>query len=993
MKNQSFDVPSTVGGGEDMSTPTSSNRKKEMKQNETASNKPSLLIKTSIPVVDSEMLEVDVYENPTELFQWINYGNFPGATQRVLEYPIEARTWIVSRAKKSGKDREYTSEVKWRYLPLHLICLKQNPSESLLRALLFAFPRAARERDHDGNLPIHYLLAEGSNHNNLLQLILESYPESIHKRDRKGRSPLEIVSESFRAGRVTKDCMVQMLSVLRQWTLDDDQNVARSQNIIRRTPLRGTGDEARDQPDQPFVSFSFDLPDIPSSSRAMVVSPEKHDYGYLVHGRGRSKSRGRLGSDTDEDITPRSKPKARATSASRSRGGKSAETKLEDIRTERDVLRETLSKLKTQTSQQEIALVALNRQVVDTSADLGKGREKVRRKKIQVDDLQTQVKERDEMIIEYKEALEKMKKERKMMNERLAKKDAAHKEELERLIEFNTEAGECDREEQNRLKARVQSLEGELRAAKDNPATPAEVMAIMADAKTSQSRLNARIASLERELLQALGAVEADTMPARTPEMSKLEDERNALKMMNDALEEHVTALKERLSHLQEDETQKEALRGHVQSLEKDLVSVRLKYSSAVDALESTRSESLIKESKLQTKIAQVERELLDIVSTRDAQIRAATSAAVLGSKQDEEEKKSIQMMNETLQDHISALKEKCLSMETSYAEVKKHNVDLAEELAALRIRGHSNNAEQGIGDRQRELKSEFNDLLTSMQRMKQDGIQNDESQATITRLQGTVQDLQTKLRTFQSQNEMLRIDLAQLQSSRKNALASSSETSGGVAAVQLAKLAESYKQHWEELKEKFDTLTTDNASLRDIVATNNGTYLHKVEALSRKISELKNANSSLHEHVHSLSTENTKLRESYRMLGENEGAQHRLRGLSNRLNQVAAYLIAVSSLQREQTEAFVTDSRQSEGSFDGGRGHWQEARQDVILHEEAMLRGAGEDRNAILQAAMEHHEELGIMDFMQNQEDFDTSFDTLRDELREISIQLGNDR
>ena len=53
------------------------------------------------------------------------------------------------------------------------------------------------------------------------------------------------------------------------------------------------------------------------------------------------------------------------------------------------------------------------------------------------------------------------------------------------------------------------------------------------------------------------------------------------------------------------------------------------------------------------------------------------------------------------------------------------------------------------------------------------------------------------------------------------------------------------------------------------------------------------------------------------------------------------------------------------------------------------MLRGAGKDRNAILQAALEHHEELGVMDFMHNQEDFDSSFDTLRDELREISIQL----
>jgi ankyrin repeat protein len=130
--------------------------------------------------------DVDAYENPTELFQWINYGNYQSAAAHALEHPSEAKTWIVSR--KRGKNGEHT--VKWRYLPLHLACMKSNPSEDLLRALIYANPSAARERDYDGNLPIHYLLSEGCDHNQIIEMLLRANPESIDKRDRKGRNLL-----------------------------------------------------------------------------------------------------------------------------------------------------------------------------------------------------------------------------------------------------------------------------------------------------------------------------------------------------------------------------------------------------------------------------------------------------------------------------------------------------------------------------------------------------------------------------------------------------------------------------------------------------------------------------------------------------------------------------------------------------------------------------------------------------------------------------------
>ena len=971
----SFDVPSSVGG-EELLVKTPNHRKN-------ANKKPALTIKTSSQNIDSTSIhEVDAYENPTELFQWINYGNYTGAAQRVLEYPIEARTWIVSRAKKNEKNKT-SPQIKWRYLPLHLVCLKQNPSEQLLRALLFSFPEATKEYDHDGNLPIHYLLAEGCGHNDLLQLMLEAYPESIHKRDRKDRSPLEIVSEAFRSGKITKDGMVQMLSVLRLWTLEDDRSGVRSQSIMRQRTPRGSGDETRDPPEQPFVSFSFDLPDIPSNSRALVLSTAKQDYGYLVPRRCRSTPRARLDSDAEVD-KQQSKVKAIVRSKSSIKPARNiTEAKLEDTKTERDFLRETVAKLKAQTGQQEMALVTLNKQVVDNSTDLGKGKEKMRRKKLLIDDLQTQLKERDKMLAEYEETIEEMKKERKITDEQILTKDANQKEELRELMESLANTESRSKENHERLTTRMKSLELDLQTAHNKPASPGEVQAILAEATTSQSRLKARIASLERELLQALGAIEADGLHSRTPDRAKLCDERDALRMMNHALEEHVVALKERLSHLQDDEAQKQILQDHVQSLEKELLSLRMKYSSTTEELDKIKSDSLIKESKLQTKIAKVERELLDEVASRDAQLRAAASAAIRDSQHEDVEKNSIQMMNETLQAHVFALKEKCQAMEASFSELKKQNSAFAEELATVRTREQGKSDVHGIGDRQRELKSEINDLMSCIKRLNQDAPKNSDSQSTIERLQDTVQGLEIKHQNLYSQNELLRKEISALRA--KNIKSLTLDKHGSISELHLASRTESYKQQLDELKEKFNTLANNNSNLRDIVAKNHGAYIQKVELLSRVNSELKAANVPLREQVRVLSTENSRLRQSLGMMSDVKTNKNRLSDLSNRLNQVAAYLIAISSLQREQTELFAMFDE----GVDGSRRHWNEARGDAHLHEEVMLHGAGQDRGEILNLSSEYQEELR----KRNQDNFAVSIGHQREELRAISNELGKQR
>ena len=59
-------------------------------------------------------------------------------------------------------------------------------------------------------------------------------------------------------------------------------------------------------------------------------------------------------------------------------------------------------------------------------------------------------------------------------------------------------------------------------------------------------------------------------------------------------------------------------------------------------------------------------------------------------------------------------------------------------------------------------------------------------------------------------------------------------------------------------------------------------------------------------------------------------------------------------------------------------------------LTQEAMLRGAGIDREEILRHADECEDELRNVDFEKSRDDLHASFDFHRDELRAISMELG---
>ena len=160
--------------------------------------------------------EVDYYLNPTELFRWINYRRWDGATARVLSNPEECKTWIVSRHSGDGR-------ILWRHLPLHLICMQsdsrsskegaektpeelsvqQHRLEELIDCMLDTFPEGASKPDDQGMLPLHLCIANSSAgvpNERILAMLLLAYPRAVQCKDQYGRTPPDILREKNAGG-------------------------------------------------------------------------------------------------------------------------------------------------------------------------------------------------------------------------------------------------------------------------------------------------------------------------------------------------------------------------------------------------------------------------------------------------------------------------------------------------------------------------------------------------------------------------------------------------------------------------------------------------------------------------------------------------------------------------------------------------------------------------------------------------------------------------
>lgn len=147
--------------------------------------------------------EVDAIENPTELFQTINSGDWDGALLTLYKRKAEASVWVSRWSKRDNK-------IAWKYLPLHLVCLHQKPPWPLLKALLEAYPQAASaQTQHDGNLPIHYICESGCDDINVLGALIMAYPNCMSVKNENDKTPLMICHSRTRS--VLKKVLKQVL--------------------------------------------------------------------------------------------------------------------------------------------------------------------------------------------------------------------------------------------------------------------------------------------------------------------------------------------------------------------------------------------------------------------------------------------------------------------------------------------------------------------------------------------------------------------------------------------------------------------------------------------------------------------------------------------------------------------------------------------------------------------------------------------------------------
>lgn len=121
--------------------------------------------------------EVD-YENRTVLFRLILKKDWIAAEARAADYPDEASTWIVTKGFNGNL----------RFLPLHKACVLQPP-ESLIAALLDAYPEGGREKDQDGWLPIHCACFYNADEK-VVNALLVANPKGSQAKDDEGRLPL-----------------------------------------------------------------------------------------------------------------------------------------------------------------------------------------------------------------------------------------------------------------------------------------------------------------------------------------------------------------------------------------------------------------------------------------------------------------------------------------------------------------------------------------------------------------------------------------------------------------------------------------------------------------------------------------------------------------------------------------------------------------------------------------------------------------------------------
>ena len=209
---------------------------------------------------------VDAKENPTELFQRIKNGDWDGASVCVNRAPSEASIWISRWSKRDNK-------VAWKYLPLHLVCLHQQPPWPLLQALIQANPQAASTpTQHDGNLPIHYVCESGCDDVNVFGALITAFPKCMLVLNMNNKTPMMLCHPRTR-NRVKKLLKQLLPPELARQSIDaSDQNTYTSDNQVRIDQRNGAESTTREP-----TSFQYheqrQLPDDANKEYSIHHSP------------------------------------------------------------------------------------------------------------------------------------------------------------------------------------------------------------------------------------------------------------------------------------------------------------------------------------------------------------------------------------------------------------------------------------------------------------------------------------------------------------------------------------------------------------------------------------------------------------------------------------------------------------------------------------------------------------------------------------------------
>lgn len=136
--------------------------------------------------------EVDYDKNPTDLFQALEARQWEYAMSMVgndiKHFKKDCSTWVVAKGKKKG------AALRFRALPLHAAVVFGAP-DNLTKAVLEAYPLAARGRDVKGRLPIH-LACEHDVSDEVLLLLVNAFPKAFYAKDKLEKTPLEYMNDN-----------------------------------------------------------------------------------------------------------------------------------------------------------------------------------------------------------------------------------------------------------------------------------------------------------------------------------------------------------------------------------------------------------------------------------------------------------------------------------------------------------------------------------------------------------------------------------------------------------------------------------------------------------------------------------------------------------------------------------------------------------------------------------------------------------------------------